>query len=134
MAAVHGGHGVTPRWICEICTALVPVTGAAIVEMLDLNRRQMVYVTDAVAEALEALQFTLGEGPCVQALETGRPVLVSDLHEIGHIQWPMFAEGHCCVEGKWSALTAVALDQMAWASSANAAGIRCLGLTSPPSS
>ena len=31
-----------------------------------------VVLSDAVAEALEALQFTLGDGPCVQALETRR--------------------------------------------------------------
>jgi len=71
---------------------LVPVTGAAIVEMIDANRRQTVCATDDVSEALEPPPFTLVKGPCVQAMSTGRPVLVSDLHEVGHPHWPMFAQ------------------------------------------
>jgi hypothetical protein len=51
-----------------------------------------VCATDDVSEALATLQFTLVKGPCVQAMTTGRPVLVSDLHEVGHPHWPMFAE------------------------------------------
>jgi hypothetical protein len=72
---------------------LVPVTGAAIVEMIDANRGQTVCATDDVSEALATLRFTLGEGPCVQAMTTGRPVLVSDLHEVGHPHWPVFGRG-----------------------------------------
>lgn len=71
---------------------LVPVTGAAIVEMIDVNRREIVCSTDDVSDRLEALQFTLGEGPCVLAVRTGCPVLVSDLHEVRDTRWPMFAE------------------------------------------
>jgi hypothetical protein len=37
---------------------LVPVTGAAIVEMIDANRRQTVCATDDVSEALATLRFT----------------------------------------------------------------------------
>ena len=40
----------------------------------------------------EDLQFSLGEGACVEAALTGRPVLVPDLHhstEVSH--WPIFA-------------------------------------------
>jgi hypothetical protein len=47
---------------------------------------------DAVSEALETLQFTLGERPCVQAVSTGRPVLVSDLREVRPTRWPRFTE------------------------------------------
>jgi GAF domain-containing protein len=85
-------HAVAPRWLCEACTTLVPVTGAAIAEMIDANRLQTVCATDDVSEALETLQFTLGEGPCVQAVSTGRPVLVSDLREVRPTRWPRFAE------------------------------------------
>lgn len=92
LAALYGRRAVTPLWICEVCTTLVPVTGAAIVEMFDVNRRELVCATDDVSDRLETLQFTLGEGPCVQAVSTGCSVLVSDLHEVSHTQWPMFAE------------------------------------------
>lgn len=48
--------------------------------------------TDAVAENLEHLQFTLGEGPCVDASASGSPVLVPDLDDAGSLtgRWPMF--------------------------------------------
>ena len=36
----------------------------------------------AIAELLEDLTFSLGEGVCVRASATGRPVLVPDLSEI----------------------------------------------------
>ncbi|MDQ3764633.1 MAG: hypothetical protein M3460_24755 [Actinomycetota bacterium] len=41
---------------------------------------------------------------------------------------------HCCVDGKRAGLTTVASDQMAKASSARAAGSRCIGSTSTASS
>ncbi len=47
--------------------------------------------SDTVAEVLEESQITLGEGPCVDALALGRPVLVDDLHmPTGSAAWPAF--------------------------------------------
>lgn len=91
-AALNGQQAITPRWICQVCTTLVPVTGAAIVETIDVNQRHLVYATDEVAARLETLQFSLGEGPCVHAVSTGGPVQVSDLHQSVHLHWPVFAE------------------------------------------
>lgn len=92
LAAMRGRHDLTPPWICQVCTRLVPVTGAAIVETIEVNRRHLVCATDDVAAQLETLQFSLGEGPGVYAVRTGTPVQVSDLHQAGHLQWPIFAE------------------------------------------
>jgi GAF domain-containing protein len=39
---------------------------------------------------LEDLQFSLGEGPCVDASQTGRPVLQPDLARTGGRRWPVF--------------------------------------------
>jgi hypothetical protein len=41
---------------------------------------------------MEDLQFTLGEGPCVDSSETGRPVLQPDLARTGPGRWPLFCE------------------------------------------
>ena len=49
--------------------------------------------TDGPAAELEDLQFTLGEGPCVDASETGRPVLQPDLAATAPQRWPAFAGG-----------------------------------------
>ena len=39
--------------------------------------------------ALEDAQFTLGQGPCAQALADGAPILVADLADAGE-RWPAF--------------------------------------------
>lgn len=46
--------------------------------------------TDGRARQLEELQFALGEGPCVEASSSGRPVLQPDLATAGSAQWPRF--------------------------------------------
>ena len=55
-----------------MCTACVPVTGAGIIVMADAGPGAMLASTDGPARILEELQFTLGEGPCVDA-STSRP-------------------------------------------------------------
>jgi len=51
------------------------------------------HATDTVAAALEDLQLTLGEGPCVDVATSGSPVLVSDLRDRSEgvaDRWPVF--------------------------------------------
>ncbi len=86
-----GGGTQVPLRICEACVAATPVTGAAVSVMGDGGVREIVCATDELAGHLEELQFTLGEGPCVEGFTEGRPVLVSDLIEVVDGRWPMFA-------------------------------------------
>jgi hypothetical protein len=54
--------------------------------------REPVVATDPRSEELEELQFTFGEGPCVDAAAGGGPVLVGDLSSAdSRRRWPMFA-------------------------------------------
>ncbi len=54
--------------------------------------RQTLFATDATAMLLEELQFTLNEGVCLQAAQSGFPVLVPDLSETSATaRWPGFA-------------------------------------------
>jgi hypothetical protein len=46
-----------------------------------------------VAETVEEIQYTLGEGPCVDAFGTRQPVLVPDLGAEEIVRWPGFREG-----------------------------------------
>jgi hypothetical protein len=46
--------------------------------------------TDGAAAAMENLQYTLGEGPCLNAFHDRRPVLEHDLVHAG-ARWPGFA-------------------------------------------
>jgi len=69
------------------------VDGAGLSLRADTGESEPVFGTDSVAEALEHLQFTLGEGPCVDASASGSPVLVPDLEQAGTeltARWPMF--------------------------------------------
>jgi hypothetical protein len=52
-----------------------------------------VAATGGRATAMEDLQFTLGEGPCVDAVSTRRPVLQPDLAATGPGRWPAFSAG-----------------------------------------
>jgi hypothetical protein len=79
------------RLICESCSDLLPVTGAAISVIDDQQVRGTVWASDHVMTAVEELQFTTGVGPCVDAFVEGRPVLVPDLAEQTSARWPGFS-------------------------------------------
>jgi hypothetical protein len=85
----------TPVAAClvELCCHDLPVTGVALALMTDEGPAGTVAATDATALELEDLQFTLGEGPCVDASTTGRPVLQPDLSRTAPLRWPAFAAG-----------------------------------------
>jgi hypothetical protein len=54
----------------------VQVDGAAMSLLTATEARETLSVTDAIAATVEDLQFTLGEGACIEAAVNGRPVLV----------------------------------------------------------
>jgi hypothetical protein len=49
--------------------------------------------TDAISARIEELQFTLGEGPCIDAFELDRPVVEPDLASPTSVRWVAFAPG-----------------------------------------
>ena len=78
--------------VCRAYVAGLDVDGAAISLLTASTSSQTLCATDATAELLEDLQFSLGEGACVEAAVTGRPVLVADLHHSTEVsRWPSFA-------------------------------------------
>ncbi|MDT0351634.1 GAF and ANTAR domain-containing protein [Pseudonocardia charpentierae] len=90
------GHGHDDRHaaaeICRACVACLDVDGAAISLLTATASRETLSATDPTAATLEDLQFTLGEGACMEAALSGRPVLVPDIDD--HVlttRWPMFA-------------------------------------------
>lgn len=84
------------RHICQLCAQLLGVTGAGISMVTATGNRGVICATDEVSARIEDLQFTLGEGACVEAVKGGVPVMVNDLHEPGDVaveRWPAFLEG-----------------------------------------
>lgn len=82
-----------PGRLVTMCTSCVPVTGAGIIVMADSGPGAMLASTDGPARVMEELQFTLGEGPCVDASRSGRPVLQPELARTACQRWPGFAAG-----------------------------------------
>jgi ANTAR domain/GAF domain len=78
--------------ICRACVQCLDVHGAAISLLTATTSQTTLSATDRTAATLEDLQFTLGEGACIEAALSGRPVLVPNIHD--HVlttRWPMFA-------------------------------------------
>jgi hypothetical protein len=82
----------SPVEICEAAVRALELTGAGISMMTRGGHRGTVCATDDVASVIEDLQFTLGEGPCVDAFHTG-PVMIPDLLDrlqLARTPWPQF--------------------------------------------
>jgi ANTAR domain-containing protein/GAF domain-containing protein len=82
----------SPKGICDGCLAMLPgMSGVGLIAMTGTAVRELICATDAVSATLEQLQFTLGEGPSVEAFNTGTPVLAGDLTAVVHrARWPAF--------------------------------------------
>jgi hypothetical protein len=48
--------------------------------------------SNAAADEIEDLQYTLGEGPGIDAHAAGRPVAEPDLQRPWHVRWPLLTE------------------------------------------
>jgi GAF domain len=84
-----------PLRICELCVQGLGVSGCGISMVTRTGNRAVVCATDDVAAQLEDLQFTLGEGPGVEAIDTGVPVLIDDVSEAADrpsVRWPAFTQ------------------------------------------
>jgi hypothetical protein len=83
---------VLAEQVCRAYVGGLDVDGAALSLLTASTASQTLCATDATAELLEELQFSLGEGACVEAAVTGRPVLIADLHDTNEVsRWPIFA-------------------------------------------
>ena len=75
----------------RLCAAVVPAlaaSGAGVSVMADNEVRGLTTASDPAAQHFEDLQFLLGEGPCIDAFATRRPVLVPDLSDAPMGRWP----------------------------------------------
>ncbi|MGG7105164.1 GAF and ANTAR domain-containing protein [Rhodococcus sp. 24CO] len=78
--------------LCVKCISLTEVDGAAVTILSTSSARELMYATDALAQHLDELQFTSGDGPCVDAFLSGSPVLCNDTSDPLHGKsWPGFS-------------------------------------------
>lgn len=77
--------------LCGACVRALPVQRAAILIQEREAGLQPWWATDPIATLVEAVQATAGQGPAVDAVAAGVPVLVADLAATGE-RWPGFAD------------------------------------------
>lgn len=70
---------------------VVGVSGAGVMLMSGDVSAGRACSSDDIASAIEDLQFSLGEGPCVDAYFGSHPVLEADLAAPQLVRWPGFA-------------------------------------------
>jgi hypothetical protein len=87
------GAGTSPLQtsrLCDVCADVVNVSGAGIMLMSGDVSRGSLCTTNAVSDLIEQLQYSLGEGPCVDAYMQDRPVLEPDLRHPVTVRWTAF--------------------------------------------
>lgn len=89
MAGGGGALSVADR-LCRACVELLAVDGAAISVLHKGATRGTFGSSGALGRRLDEFQFTFGEGPCVDAVRSGGPVLVGDIGDPAEERWPAF--------------------------------------------
>jgi hypothetical protein len=96
LADAAAGSDFHPAQICRLCVEMLGVSGAGISMVTLTGERTVVYSSDDLSARIEDLQFTYAQGPCVDAVKFGRPVLIEDLQNPDDVlveRWPEFMEG-----------------------------------------
>lgn len=89
MTGPGGPLGAADR-LCRACVDLLGVDGAA-VSFMHAGMTQGTFGSSGeLSRRLDELQFTFGEGPCLDAVSSGRPVLVGDVRDVPGRRWPAF--------------------------------------------
>lgn len=85
-----GGDPGTAR-LCVVCAEVTNMSGAGIMLMAGSEPRGSVCTTNDVSAQIEQLQYTLGEGPCIDAHSMQRPVMEPDLADPATSRWLAFS-------------------------------------------
>jgi len=90
---LHFGNEAEPSSarLCDVCAEVTAMSGAGIMLMSGDLPLGSVCTTNDVSALIEDLQFTLGEGPCVDAFTHRLPVLEPDLAGTNTPRWPAFS-------------------------------------------
>jgi GAF domain-containing protein len=91
LAAVGGRRGVDAAdRLCEACVMLFDIDAAAISLVFDGANSGTLGSSGAPARMYDELQFTLGEGPCLDSVAQRMPILVADLTKPDDTRWPIY--------------------------------------------
>jgi hypothetical protein len=84
------GDKRSPTRLCNLATDVVGVSGAGVMLMSRDVPQGSLCTTNEVSNLIEELQYTLGEGPCVDAYHEDKVVLEPQLAHATTPRWPAF--------------------------------------------
>jgi hypothetical protein len=91
LAAVGGERRLeAANRLCRACVTLLNVDAAAISLVFDGANTGTLGSSGPRARVYDELQFTLGEGPCLESVAVRAPVLVVDLADPSEARWPAY--------------------------------------------
>src|SRR6476661_7020902 len=97
VARVTNALAITPddsrSSLCIASASITRVSSAGVVLIMHGRALGTVCSSDPVAETVEEMQYTFGEGPCVDAFSSRQPVLIPDLAAVEVVRWPGFRDG-----------------------------------------
>jgi GAF domain-containing protein len=93
VARVAGALDGSERSLCSSSAGVARVHGAGVVLVMHGLALGIICSSDPITEVVEEVQYTLGEGPCIEAFTTREPVLVPDLAAADVTRWSGFREG-----------------------------------------
>ncbi len=76
--------------VCSFAVDKLSVSGCAVLLIVGADVVETFASAGPQSQQIADLQFTLGEGPCIEAHRSGYPVLVPDL-SAESLRWPAFA-------------------------------------------
>jgi GAF domain-containing protein len=89
--SAHGDSDSGTAGLCAVAAEVSAMTGAGIMLMSTDSPMGSFCTSNDVSTVIEELQFSLGEGPCVDAHTLGRPVLEPDLADPAVVRWLAFS-------------------------------------------
>jgi hypothetical protein len=79
------------RRLCDVAAEVTGMSGAGVMLLAEGRPHASICTTDSVSLLIEELQYTLGEGPCVDAHRTGTVTAEPDLAGAGALRWTAFS-------------------------------------------
>ena len=76
--------------VCSFAVDRLNVSGCALLLIVGADVVETIASAGPQSQQIADLQFSLGEGPCIEAHRSGHPVLVPDL-SVESLRWPAFA-------------------------------------------
>ncbi|MFJ8940396.1 GAF and ANTAR domain-containing protein [Streptomyces sp. NPDC102365] len=96
---------LVPRALCRVCASLLPDVAGLSLSVLgqETGMNVVLFATDEVAGHLAEIQYTLGDGPGVEAVRLRAPVFAPDVTLGADVRrWPLF-----CVQAAKAGAAAV---------------------------